>query len=322
MTVEPGIIGGMPLGGLDFGSSVNPDAVVSMPDQFDFYDGGGLDLTCLGFAQVTAEGNVNSSKFGPRVAGCGGFIDISQNAKRVLFMGTFTTGGIQLAVQDGRMKILSEGKIKKFVKNCDQITFCSQFAGPQGQEVFYITERCVFKLIGGKLELIEVAPGVDIDKDILAQMEFRPVIRSVIPMDPRIFQDAAMGIRSEFLLKELKKRVRYDEGRNLLRLNFNGLEIDAVEDIDNIKKIVEDICTAAGNKVNAVVNYDAFKVNDQLLNDYLAMGQYIIEKYYRKVARHTTNREVSVRFTEEFQSRRLAANLFASEEEAVKYVLE
>jgi len=322
MTVEPGIIGGMPLGGLDFGSSVNPEAVVSMPDQFDFYDGGGLDVTCLGFAQVTAEGNVNSSKFGSRVAGCGGFIDISQNSKRVLFMGTFTTGGIKTTVEAGRVRILEEGRVKKFVNACDQITFCSQFAGPQGQEVFYITERCVFKLIDGRLELAEVAPGIDIDKDILKQMEFRPVIRNVAPMDPRIFQDAVMGIRSEFLLKELKTRLRYDPERNLLRLNFNGLEIDSAEDIDNIRKIVEDICIAAGKKVNAVVNYDAFKVNDQLLDEYLAMGQYIIEKYYRKVARHTTNREVSGRFTDEFQSRRLAANLFASEEDALKHVLE
>jgi propionate CoA-transferase len=141
-------------------------------------------------------------------------------------------------------------------------------------------------------------------------------------MDPRVFQDAVMGIRSEFLLKELKTRLRYDPERNLLRLNFNGIEIDSVEDIDNIRKIVEDICIAADKKVNAVVNYDAFKVNDQLLDEYLAMGQYIIEKYYRKVARHTTNREVSGRFTDEFQSRRLAANLFASEEDALKYVLE
>jgi propionate CoA-transferase len=201
MTVEPGIIGGMPLGGLDFGSSVNPDAVVSMPDQFDFYDGGGLDLTCLGFAQVTAEGNVNSSKFGPRVAGCGGFIDISQNAKRVLFMGTFTTAGIQLAVEDGRLRILEEGKIKKFVKTCDQITYCSQYAGPQGQDVFYITERCVFKLLEGRLELIEIAAGIDLEKDILNQMEFRPVIRETRPMDPRLFQESVMVIRNEFQLK-------------------------------------------------------------------------------------------------------------------------
>jgi len=322
MTVEPGIIGGMPLGGLDFGSSVNPDAVVSMPDQFDFYDGGGLDLTCLGFAQVTAEGNVNSSKFGPRVAGCGGFIDISQNAKRVLFMGTFTTGGIQVVVEDGRMKILAEGRIKKFVKACDQITFCSQFAGPQGQEVFYITERCVFKLSDGQLELIEVAPGIDLEKDILAHMEFRPVIRQVAPMDPRLFADPAMGIRKEFLLKELKTRVRYSADRNLLRLNFNGLEIDSTEDVENIKKIVEDVCTAAGRKVNTVVNYDAFKVSDGLLDAYLEMGQYIIKKYYRKVARHTTSKEAMAKFTEEFQERSLAVNMFASEEEAVKFVLQ
>ena len=160
---------------------------------------------------------------------------------------------------------------------CDQITFCSQFAGPQGQEVFYITERCVFKLIEGRLELIEVAPGIDIERDILPHMEFRPVIRNVAPMDPRLFRDAAMGIRGEFLLKELKTRVRYDEARNLLRLNFNGLEIDSLEDIENIRKIVEQICTAARKKVNAVVDYNAFKVNDQLMGDYLKMGAEIIE---------------------------------------------
>jgi len=322
MTVEPGIIGGMPLGGLDFGSSINPEAVVSMPDQFDFYDGGGLDLTCLGFAQVTAEGNVNSSKFGPRVAGCGGFIDISQNAKRVLFMGTFTTGGIQLAVEDGRMKILAEGKIKKFVKGCDQITFCSQFAGPQGQEVLYITERCVFKLIDGRIELIEVAPGIEIERDILPHMDFRPVIRNVMPMDPRLFRDAVMGIRGEFLLKELKTRVQYDETRNLLRLNFNGLEIDSLEDIDNIRKIVEQACAAARKKVNTVVNYNAFKVNDQLMSDYIKMGADVIKTHYCKVARFTTNRDDNARFTDEFATRRLPANLFASEEEAIRFVLE
>jgi propionate CoA-transferase len=322
MTVEPGIIGGMPLGGLDFGSSINPEAVVSMPDQFDFYDGGGLDLTCLGFAQVNAEGNVNSSKFGPRVAGCGGFIDISQNAKRVLFMGTFTTGGIQLAVEDDRIKILAEGKIKKFVMNCDQITFCSQYAGAQGQEVFYITERCVFKLSDGTLELIEVAPGIDLETDILARMEFRPVIRRVTPMDLRLFAQPAMGIRKAFLLKELQARVRYAPSQNLLRLNFSGLEIDSAEDIENIKKAVEDVCTPAGKKVNAIVNYDAFKVNDDLLDEYLEMGQSIIRKYYRKVARHTTNKEAIARLSEEFNERSLAANLFASEEEAVKFVLE
>jgi propionate CoA-transferase len=322
MTVEPGIIGGMPLGGLDFGASVNPEAVVSMPDQFDFYDGGGLDLTCLGFAQITAEGHVNSSKFGPRVAGCGGFIDISQNAKRVLFMGTFTTGGIRIAVENGQVRILQEGRVKKFVAACDQITFCSQFAGPQGQEVFYITERCVFKLTEGRLELIEVAPGIDIARDILPQMEFAPVIRKVAPMDPRLFREPMMGIRAEFLLKELKTRVYYHADRNLLVLNFKGLEIDSPEDIDTIRRIVREICTAAGKKVNALVNYDAFAVSDPLMGAYLEMGREIIRAYYRKVARHTADAQAVARFTQEFSERGLQANLFGSEEQALAYLLE
>ena len=322
MTVEPGIIGGMPLDGLDFGSSVNSEALISMPDQFDFYDGGGLDLTCLGFAQVNPDGNVNVHKFGARLAGCGGFVDISQNSKRVLFMGTFTSGDLEFAIEGGRMKIVKEGKIKKFIKNCDQITFCSQFAGPQGQEIFYITERCVFKLIDGKLELIEVAPGIDLEKDILAHMEFHPVMRKIEQMDKRLFREQHMGIHSEFLLKGLKTRVRYEEARNLLYLNFNGLEIDSKEDIENIGKVLTDLCTAVGKKVNTIVNYNAFKVSDPLFDEYLAMGQAIIEKYYLKSARYSANAEARVRFTDEFQLRKLPPNMFATEEEALKYVLE
>jgi len=321
MTVEPGIIGGMPLGGLNFGCSVNPEAVISMPDQFDFYDGGGLNLTCLGFAQVSADGNVNAHKFGTRVAGCGGFVNISQNSKKVIYMGNFTSGGLELAVENGKMKIVKEGKIKKFIKECEQITFCSQFSESQGQEVFYITERCVFKLIEGKLELIEVAPGIDLEKDILAQMEFRPVMRKIELMDKRLFAESIMGISSEFLLKELKTRVSYDAERNLLRLNFNGLEIDSQDDIDNIRKILVDLCTSIGKKVNTIVNYNAFKVSDPLFNQYLIMGKFVIETYYRKSARYNSNAEARALFTDEFESRKLPPNIFATEEEALKYVL-
>jgi propionate CoA-transferase len=172
------------------------------------------------------------------------------------------------------------------------------------------------------VELIEIGPGIDLEKDILNQMEFRPVIHETRPMDPRLFQESVMGIRNEFLLKELKTRVRYDEARNLLYLDFNGLEIDGSEDVENIRRLVEGLCRAAGKKVNAVVNYNAFKVNDKLLDEYLAMGEDIIQKYYRKVARHTASQEIIARFTDGFQGRKLAANLFASKEEAVKFVLE
>ncbi len=154
MTVEPGIIGGMPLGGMDFGAAVNGEAVIPMPDQFDFYDGGGLNLTCLGFAQCDQAGNVNASKFGPRIAGCGGFINISQNTRRVLFMGTFTTSGLEIAVDNGAIQIIREGAIRKFVDYSDQITFCSGGSDPAKQEVLYITERCVFRLNDG-------LPGTD-----------------------------------------------------------------------------------------------------------------------------------------------------------------
>lgn len=320
MTVEPGIIGGMPLGGLDFGASVNAEAVISMPDQFDFYDGGGLDLTCLGFAQCDPEGNVNSSKFGPRVAGCGGFIDISQNARRVLFMGTFTTGGIRVAIENGNVRILQEGKIQKFVKDCDQITFCSRFSEERRQDVYYITERCVFMLKNGRLELTEVAPGIDIERDILAHMGFTPEMGSIVSMEARIFDPPTMKIRKEFLLKELQTRLCYDPEENILYLNFNGIELENNEDIENVRKLVADHCHKAGKKINAIVNYDAFRVHEELLDAYLEMGRVIIEKYYLKVARHTTNPEVRKNMISEFSSRGLDANMFATRDEALAYL--
>lgn len=189
-TVEPGAIGGTPAGGLSFGASVTPQAIIDQPYQFDFYDGGGLDVAFLGLAQCDSNGDINVSKFGPKIAGCGGFINISQNAKKVVFCGTFTAGGLKVQVKDGKINILTEGKSKKFIKEVEQITFSSKTANLNNQPVYYVTERAVFKLSKNGLELIEIAPGVDLEKDILDNMEFRPIISSELKlMDKKIFED-------------------------------------------------------------------------------------------------------------------------------------
>ncbi|NLW53176.1 MAG: acyl CoA:acetate/3-ketoacid CoA transferase [Tissierellia bacterium] len=198
LTVESGIHGGVPAGGGEFGMAINPYMIFDQDKQFDFYDGGGLDITFLGLAQCDQKGNINVSKFGPKIAGCGGFINISQNTKKVVFCGTFTAGGLKQEIGEGRLKIVNEGSAKKFVKEVEQVTFSAQYAIQTGQQVLYITERAVFELTKDGLLLTEIAPGVDLQTDILNQMEFTPQISDDLKvMDTKIFDHACMGLTLE-----------------------------------------------------------------------------------------------------------------------------
>lgn len=316
LTAEAGSIGGIPSGGGDFGTATNMDFLNDMHAQFDFYDGGGLDLACLGLAQMDSHGNVNVSKFGPKLAGCGGFINITQNAKKIVFAGTFTAGGTELAVENGKLKIIQEGSLKKIVQEVEQITFSGKTAQQGEQQVFYVTERCVFRLTREGVELTEIAPGVDLEKDILAQMEFRPIMKNVRPMDERIFKLPLMGLKDDLLSIPIPERLTYDPATNIFYVNFEGLHVRSSADIEAIRSRVAEVCAPLGKRVKTIVNYDNFSITSDLEDEYVKMVKYVVSEYYSDVTRYTTSAFLRMKLGDELKKRNLAPHIFQSKEEA------
>ena len=304
LTTEPGTIGGLPAGGLDFGAASNVQALVDQPAQFDFYDGGGLDAAFLGMAQLDREGNVNVSKFGPRLAGAGGFINISQNAKKVVFLGTFAARGDP-----------------KCVAQVEHRTFSGRLAAQRGQPVLYVTDRCVFRLTADGLELTEIAPGLDVERDILAEMAFRPLIpRDPDVMDARIFAEGAMRYLDEWLSLPLDARLTYDPAEHVFFINFEGLCIRRAEDIERIRRAVEQRLAPLGRKVPAIVNYDHFTIAPDLLDAYTEMVSGLVRRFYVDVTRYTTSAFLHMKFGDALQRRGVSPHIYESREEAEEHL--
>jgi propionate CoA-transferase len=322
LTAEPGVIGGMPNGGLNFGTGTNINALIDEPNQFDFYDGGGLDIAFLGAAEMDKDGNINVSKFGPRFVGPGGFINISQNAKRIVFLGTFTAGGLEIDFEAGKLKIKQEGRERKFLNHVEQITFSGKYAITKRQSVLYITERCVFRLTDEGMELAEIAPGVDLEKDILNLMEFKPVMKNPPKlMDPRIFVNAAMGLKREMLEIPIEDRLVYNAGENTFYVNFENIYINSSEQIRKTQNLMEGILKPLGKEVYVIVNYDNFNILPELIDEYAEATKYVMQ-FYKKVTRYTTSTFLRMKLGDELTKREVAPHLYESREEAHKRLKE
>ncbi|NJN46453.1 MAG: acyl CoA:acetate/3-ketoacid CoA transferase [Candidatus Competibacteraceae bacterium] len=323
LTAEPGVIGGLPAGGLNFGAATNTQAIIDQPSQFDFYDGGGLDIAFLGMAQVDKEGNVNVSKFGTRLAGAGGFINISQNAKQVVFVGTFTAGKTEIELADGQLKIVTDSDKCKFVEQVEHRTFSGSYAAEQGKRVLYVTERCVFRLTAAGLELLEIAPGLDLHKDILAHMDFQPIISAEMKlMEARIFRPESMDIKEDLLRLPLAERFIYDPKDNLFFVNLEGYQVKTPADIEAIRTVVEQRLSPLNKKVFGIVNYDNFYIAPDLLDAYTGMVKQVVERYYSGVSRYTTSAFLRMKLGDALQSRDVAAHIYEHEEEARQYLHE
>jgi len=320
LTAEPGVIGGMPTGGLDFGSAINGEAVLEQPAQFDFYDGGGLDAAFLGMAQADAHGNVNVSRFGPKLAGSGGFINISQNAKKVVFLGTFLAP-CRTEVVDGHIAVDDAVAAPKFLDCVEQRTFSGSYAAGAGQPVLYVTERCVFRLTQAGLQLIEIAPGIDLERDVLAHVGFTPIIDGEPKlMDTRIFRDEPMRLKHDLLTVPLEARFTHDADRNIFFLNMEGMSLNTDGEADAITAEIEKRLAAIGKKVPVAVNYDNFYLAPDLADKYASVVRGLAERYYESVTRYTTSSFMRLKLSGHLTERGLAPHIYESRQEALDWL--
>ena len=312
LTAEPGIFGGLPQGGLDFGAAINHSALIAQNQQFDFYDGGGLDLACLGMAQADGQGNVNVSRFGGRFAGAGGFINITQNARALVFAGTFTAGGLRIDAGGGELRIAQEGRGRKFVATVEEVTFNGGLAAAAGQRVLFVTERCVFRLQRGGLALVEVAPGIDLERDILALMDFRPLVANPQPMDDRLFRTEAMGLEAMLLDRPLTDRFSLDPARSMLFIDYAGYRVRHPAQVEAVRELIRSLVEPLGRKVEAVIDYDGCHISATIAEAWFDMARDVQTKFYVRASRYTTSAFMRLKLGEALQRREMAPHVYES----------
>lgn len=294
LSTEPGVFGGLPASGHEFGPAYNATSLMEMNQMFDFYDGGGLDMCFLGAAQVSKSGDVNVSRMsGDRLTGPGGFINISQCTRKCCFMLPLTAKGLKVSIPgDGTLKIDKEGQVKKFVPEVFEKTFSGDEAVRRGQEVLYVTERAVFTRTSKSdtLELIEIAPGVDLQKDVLDQMDFVPVIRENLKlMDPRIFMLGKMKVTNE-IFGSLEERFQYDATDHTVYVNLWGITLNTEDDVvwfeNSMRSILKPI-VEQGGPVNMVANYEGFDLGKGLEGFYSDQVAKLQKDFYKSAKRYT-----------------------------------